>query len=75
MRIQRLFVAAAVIAGLLYPSAAFAASAPDRGKAWAPKPKSEALYGSKAPDEDPEVQQHFVEGHDGTQLYVETWLP
>ncbi|MDQ3957811.1 MAG: CocE/NonD family hydrolase, partial [Actinomycetota bacterium] len=24
---------------------------------------------------DPDVQQHFVEGHDGTQLYVETWLP
>jgi predicted acyl esterase len=75
MRTHRLFVAAAVIAGLLYPSSAFAASAPDKGKAWAPKPKSEALYGSKPPSEDPDVQQHFVEGHDGTQLFVETWLP
>ena len=75
MRIHRLFVAAAVVAGLLYPSSALAASAPDEGKAWAPKPKSADLYGSKPPSEDPDVQQHFVEGHDGTQLYVETWLP
>ena len=75
MHTNRVFVAAALVAGLLYPSTAFAVSAPDKGKAWEPKPKSQALYGSKPPSEDPEVQQHFVEGHDGTQLYVETWLP
>ncbi len=75
MRANRVFVAAALVAGLLYPSTAFAASAPDKGKAWEPQPKSEALYGSRPPSEDPDVQQHFVEGHDGTQLYVETWLP
>ncbi|HYP23396.1 MAG TPA: CocE/NonD family hydrolase, partial [Actinomycetota bacterium] len=75
MRAHRCFVAAALVAGLLYPSAALAVSAPDKGKAWSPKVKSEALYGSKPPSEDPDVQQHFVEGHDGTQLYVETWLP
>ena len=75
MRTLKVFVAAALVTGLLYPASALAASAPDKGKAWAPKPKSEALYGSKPPSEDPDVQQHFVEAHDGTQLYVETWLP
>ena len=75
MRIQKVFVAAAVIAGLLYPSSALAISAPDRGTAWGPKPASKDLYGSTPPSENPDVQQHYVEGEDGTQLYVETWLP
>jgi predicted acyl esterase len=76
MRKHTLFlVAAAVTAGLIVPPTAYAASAPDRGKAFVPKPKSQALYGSKPPSEDPEVQQHFVEAEDGTQLFVETWLP
>ncbi len=75
MRTRRLLIAASLVGGLLYPSAALAVSAPDRGKAFVPKPKSQALYGSKPPSEDPDVQQHFVEGHDGTALYVETWLP
>ncbi|HEX2196385.1 MAG TPA: CocE/NonD family hydrolase [Actinomycetota bacterium] len=75
MRTHRAFVAAGLVAGLLYPSSALAASAPDRGKAWTPKARSQPLYGSKPPSEDPDVQQHYVTGHDGTQLYVETWLP
>jgi X-Pro dipeptidyl-peptidase len=54
---------------------ALAGSAPDEGRAWAPKPRSEALYGSKSPDQDPDTQRHYVEAADGTQLYVETWLP
>lgn len=70
----RIFVALSVLASLA-PTAAFAQSAPDRGKAWQPRPSSEALYGTKSPDEDPDTQRHYVEGHDGTQLYVETWLP
>jgi predicted acyl esterase len=75
MRRQTLFVAAAVLAGLLFPTPALAGSAPDRGKRFVPKPLSQDLYGSKAPDEDPEVQRHYVTAHDGVQLYVETWLP
>ncbi|MGH2755933.1 MAG: hypothetical protein ACRDLB_16075, partial [Actinomycetota bacterium] len=55
-------------------SPALAESAPDKGRSWEPSPRSKALYGTKAPDEDPEVQRHYVEGGDGTQLYVETWL-
>lgn len=75
MRSLRLVLAIAVFGGLLAPSGAFAASAPDRGKAWEPKPVSKPLYGTKAPSEDPETQQHYVTAHDGTDLYVETWLP
>lgn len=52
-----------------------AASAPDRGEAWEPKVISQPLYGTKPPSEDPDVQRHYVEAHDGVDLYVETWLP
>ncbi|HEY7875332.1 MAG TPA: CocE/NonD family hydrolase [Actinomycetota bacterium] len=75
MRSLRLCLAAAIVAACFVPSSAAASSAPDRGKAWAPKALSKALYGTKAPDEDPETQRHVVEAHDGVDLYVETWLP
>jgi predicted acyl esterase len=75
MRTLRLSLVAALIAACFVPTTAMAASAPDRGKAWAPKPLSKPLYGSKSPDEDPETQRHVVEAHDGVDLYVETWLP
>ena len=52
-----------------------AQSAPDKGAAFVPTPISKPLYGSKPPEEDPETQRAFIEGHDGTQLYIETWLP
>ena len=71
----RVLLALSVLATCFAPSAANALSAPDKGKAWQPKPLSKALYGTKSPDEDPETQRHYVEGHDGTDLYVETWLP
>lgn len=75
MRTCRLVLAVALLGGMLFPSAAHALSAPDKGKAWSPKPLSKALYGSKSPDQDPETQRHYVTAHDGTDLYVETWLP
>lgn len=75
MRSIRLVLVTAVIAGLLAPSSALAQSAPDAGTAWAPKPKSQPLYGTQSPDEDPDRQTHYIEGHDGTNIYVETWLP
>ena len=75
MRTLRLVLAIAVIGGLLSPSTALAASAPDRGKAFEPKALSRALYATKPPREDPDRQQHYVTAHDGTDLYVETWLP
>ena len=71
----RFFVALAVLAAASLPVSAGAQSAPDRGVAWEPKPRSQPLYGTKAPDEDPEKQRHVVEAHDGVDLYVETWLP
>src|SRR5687767_4247589 len=80
MRTLRSSLAIALIAGLLSPAAALAASAPDRGKAFSPSalssvPLSRPLYGSKPPSEEPDRQQHYVTAHDGVQLYVETWLP
>jgi X-Pro dipeptidyl-peptidase len=72
---MRSFIALSLVLASLAPSAALARSAPDRGTAWQPHPQSKALYGSKPPSEDPEVQRHFVEAHDGVDLYVETWLP
>ena len=76
MQALRASLALAILGALLVPaSPAAAISAPDKGIAFVPKPVSKALYGTKSPDQDPEVQRHVVEGHDGTDLYVETWLP
>ena len=76
----RLAVVISMLAVLLVPGSALAqqasnGSAPDAGRAFVPTPKSKPLYGTQAPDEDPENQTHYVEGHDGTDIYVETWLP
>jgi len=71
----RVLIAVSVLASSLVPASALAASAPDRGVAWEPDPRSKALYGTKPPSEDSERQTHYVEAHDGVQLYVETWLP
>ena len=76
MRKLTALLALLVLASLFVPaSAALAASAPDKGRRWEPRVKSQPLYGTKAPDEDPETQRHYVEAGDGTDLYVETWLP
>ncbi len=75
MRKLSLILVTVLCTALVPAMPAGAASAPDKGKAWAPKVKSKPLYGTKSPDQDPEVQRHYVEGHDGTDLYVETWLP
>ncbi|HEU4480963.1 MAG TPA: CocE/NonD family hydrolase [Actinomycetota bacterium] len=76
MRKLNLVLALVLLSSILSSAVpARAASAPDAGKRWEPKPRSEALFGTKAPDEDPDVQRHYVEGGDGTDLYVETWLP
>lgn len=66
-------LAAAALVAL--PAPAVAASAPDEGRAFEPRPRSEPLYSTIAPSQNPELQQHYVEGHDGTDLYVKTWLP
>ncbi len=71
----RVLLALSVLASCFAAAPAGARSAPDRGTPWQPKPKSKALYGTKSPDQDPERQRHYVEGDDGTDLYVETWLP
>src|SRR5687768_1651953 len=46
---------------LLAPPPALAASAPDQGVPWEPEPLSRALYGTRAPDANPDVQRHVVE--------------
>jgi predicted acyl esterase len=79
MLLSRSLVALACAAALAAPvTAASTASAADplqTGAAFSPTPRSEPLYGTQAPDVDPELQRHRVEAHDGTSLYVETWLP
>lgn len=66
---------AALLLAAASPPVARAASAPDAGRPLEPTPASQAVYGTQPPDEDPPTQRTRVEGHDGTELYVETWLP
>ena len=75
MRGLRLLLAVSILAGASLPASALAASAPDAGTAFLPRERSKALYATQTPDEDPDLQRTFIEGHDGTALYVETWLP
>lgn len=71
----RLLLAAALTAGALTPLTGLGSSSAAPAGAFEPRPQSRALYGTKAPDADPERQQHVVEAADGVDLYVETWLP
>ncbi len=75
MRITRGLIALSILGSIFVAGPARAASAPDRGTAFNVKVRSKALYRTQPPSVDPETQQHFVEGHDGTALYVETWVP
>ena len=75
MRILRSLASIAIGAALLVPGPASAASAPDEGYAFRPAPWSKPLYGSQPPEDDPATQQTYIEGHDGTDLYIETYLP
>ncbi len=70
-----LIVLVAVVSTLVAAPPATAKSPPDRGTAFEPRSFSRPLYGTKPPWEDPERQRHYVEAHDGVDLYVETWLP
>ena len=71
MRLLPLLLAAALLAALLaVPAAAGAASAPDEGAVFEPAPSSTAIYATKA-----ETHQHVLKAADGTDLYIETWLP
>lgn len=63
-------VAAALLAALTAAGTAQAASAPDRGTAWEPRPASQPLYGRAA-----QTDQRFLTADDGVKLFVETWLP
>ncbi len=67
-----LLVLGSVLTGLV---PARAASVPDKGVAWIPRPRSQPLYGTKRPDEAPKRQQTFVSAADEVDLFVETWLP
>jgi hypothetical protein len=82
MQLTRPLVAlacAAALLGSLSPaspaSGESAASTLQTGTAWSPTPQSKPLYGTQAPDADPERQRARIEGSDGVSLYVETWLP
>ena len=78
MPISASTLTAGLLTGLALLAAAPAAradSAPDAGIAFEPEPVTRALYGVKPPEADPQRQRHVVAGHDGTELYVETYLP
>jgi predicted acyl esterase len=64
-----------ILALLVAAPAAHAASAPDTGTAFEPDPKSAPSLKAKPPADDPQTQKHVVEAADGTDLFVETWLP
>lgn len=68
-------LALGLVASVLTATPSSAQSAPDKGVAFEPVVRSLPLYGTQAPDEDPEVQRAYVTAHDGVDLYVETWLP
>ena len=70
-------VLALLVGASLLPADASAAARRSlrRGKAFVPHALSRPIYGTKAPDADPDVQRHIVEGVDGVDLFVETWLP
>lgn len=48
---------------------------PGNGRLFEPAPLSPPLYDIQPPGEDPDRQRHFIEAHDGIDLFVETWLP
>ena len=75
MRRSAVLLALLVAASLLPADLAGAAGPLRRGRAFEPKALSRPIYGTKAPDADPDVQRHVVEAIDGVDLYVETWLP
>ena len=50
-------------------------SAPDAGWVFEPAPIPAPLYGIQHPSVDPDLQRHIVEGADGIDIFVETWLP
>src|SRR3712207_7492315 len=69
---RRLRLAVLMTTFLLAPSTASAAPPPEGGTAFNPTPRSEALYDVAPPTAD---TRHAVAGEDGTELYVETYLP
>jgi uncharacterized protein len=75
MRKLPLLLALLVLASLLQVGTAAARSPLKKGKAFVPKPLSKPIYGTQDPSVDPESQRAYVESADGTDLYVETWLP
>ena len=60
---------------LTCPAPALAASAPDVGRPFVPRPVSRPVYEIKAPSEDPARQHHIVRAADGVEIWTETWLP
>jgi predicted acyl esterase len=75
MRKVSMLLVLLVSCSLLQAGPAAARSPLKKGKAFRPKAISKPVYGTQAPSVDPDLQRHYVEGKDGTDLYVETWLP
>jgi X-Pro dipeptidyl-peptidase len=71
--LRRIYVIAG-LAALIGAAPSSAAPAPSAGRAWAPRPLTPELYGVKAPTPD-NGQSTFITAADGTQLYLEWWLP
>ena len=66
-----LLVVSALLCG---PVVAAAEPAPSAGRAWSPRPMGPALYGISPPTPD-NGQSTVIEAADGTDLYIEWWLP
>lgn len=60
---------------LLVPAATGAEGAPAGGTFFDAEPASAPVYGIQPPSEDPGRQRTVLEAADGTDLFVETWLP
>jgi hypothetical protein len=52
-----------------------AASAPDAGRPFEPKPASAPVYDIKSPEEDPHASVTSSGRPDGIEIWTETWLP
>src|SRR5688572_27729111 len=70
-----LVAATGLVLALAVPLAHGADELPSTGTAFTPMPQSKPLYGTQPPSKDPARQQEVVTAADGTELFVETWLP
>ena len=77
MRSVRVAVLAAAVlaAAALGPAVTAAPTKPKPPVAFDAVPVSQPVYGIKPPSSDPGNQRHVLHAADGTEIFIETWLP